>query len=63
MDYTFECFVFKMINLSDLVMNLEDGGINNWMGIKMSSGLKKLSNLEKLNLSLKDNYIDNIGFE
>ena len=62
-DYTFQCYVFKMINLIDLEMNLRDSGINNDMGIKMSSGLGKLSKLEKLNLGLKDNYIDNIGFE
>ena len=52
-----------MINLIDLEMNLEDGGIDNDMGRKISSGLGNLSKLEKLNLSLEDNYIDNIGFE
>ncbi len=43
-------------------MNLEDGGIDNNMGWIISRGLKKLSKLEKLNLSLEDNYIDNYGF-
>ncbi len=47
MDYTFECFVFKMINLVDLVMNLDGSEIDNDMGRKISSGLGKLDKLEK----------------
>ena len=30
---------------------------------KIGKGLSRLNNLEKLELNLKDNYIDNTGFE
>jgi hypothetical protein len=52
-----------MISLIDLELDLSRGGIDNDMGVEISSGLGKLSNLNKLNLVLVDNYIDNFGFE
>ncbi len=54
-DYTFQCYAFKMINLSDLEIDVSSGGIDNALGIKMSSGLGKLDNLEKLELRMNKN--------
>ena len=44
-------------------LNLENSKINNDDIIEITSVLTKLSKLSYLELDLKDNYIDNVGFE
>ena len=60
--YIFECYVYKMINLVNLEINVGSGSIDNEMVGRIGGGLGELWNLKKLELNLENNYIDNFGF-
>ena len=52
-----------MTNLTSLNINLESNLISNNGAIELGNNLSNLSLLSYLYLNLKDNYIDNTGFE
>ena len=52
-----------MVQLTDLKLDLRNNSIDNQKINILVNGLSNLNNLNNLELNLKNNYIDNTGFE
>ena len=59
----FESYIVKMTKLIRLVLNLSSNAIENEDGIDITKNLVELENLTELNLGLRNNNINSVGFE